>query len=190
MFIAGVRMRYLMGLFAASLPVIYFMIVRVGYRMGRITAFLDPWNKADTSGFQLVQSFIAFGSGGVWGKGLGEGVQKLFFLPEAHTDFILPVIGEELGFIGVSIVLFLYLFILWAGIKTALEAPDLFGTHLAIGIVIMIVLQAVMNMGVVTGLLPPKGLTLPFISYGGTSLLIDSAAVGILLNIYGKGRET
>lgn len=189
MFVAGVRMRYILSLFLVTMPFLYLMVVRVGYRWNRIIAFLDPWKESGGAGFQIVQSFVAFGSGGLWGKGPGNGGQKLFYLPEAHTDFILSVIGEELGLIGVAVILFLYILILYGGVRIAFEAPDLFGTYLAIGVVALITLQAIINMGVVTGLLPPKGLPLPFVSYGGSSFIVNSVSMGILLNIYYRSRE-
>ncbi len=183
-FIGGVRLRYLFGMLLLALPLVYLIINKFAYMMTRILVFLDPWKDPSGAGFQMVQSFLAFGSGGVWGVGLGESKQKLFYLPEAHTDFILSVIGEELGLIGVAAVIALYGAFLVCGIRIAMKAKDLHGTYLALGITLMVVLQAAVNMAVVTGLLPPKGLTLPFISYGGTSLIVNMAAVGILLNIY------
>lgn len=187
MFIAGVRIRYLFSLLLVAAPFIYLMVTKVDYRMKRVLVFLDPWRDSGGAGFQLVQSLIAFGAGGVWGVGLGEGKQKLFYLPEAHTDFILSVVGEELGLIGVSALIILYLIILVSGIRISLKAKDLFGRYLAIGITLLIVLQAAVNMAVVLALLPTKGLTLPFISYGGTSLVVNMIGMGILLNIYKEG---
>ncbi|MBI5238224.1 MAG: putative lipid II flippase FtsW [Deltaproteobacteria bacterium] len=183
-FIGGVRLRYLLGMLLMALPLVYLIINKFAYMMTRILVFLDPWKDPSGRGFQMVQSFLAFGSGGIWGVGLGESKQKLFYLPEAHTDFILSVIGEEFGLIGVAVVIALYGVFLVCGIRIAMKAKDLHGTYLALGITLMVVLQAAVNMAVVTGLLPPKGLTLPFISYGGTSLIVNMAAVGILLNIY------
>ncbi|MBI5344632.1 MAG: putative lipid II flippase FtsW [Deltaproteobacteria bacterium] len=183
-FTAGVRLRYILGLAFAALPLIYVVMHRFSYMMTRLTIFLDPWKDPGGKGFQMVQSFLAFGSGGIYGVGLGESKQKLFYLPEAHTDFILSVIGEEFGLIGVSAIIVLYAIFLLCGIKIARKAKDLHGTYLALGLTFMVVLQAAFNMGVVLGALPPKGLTLPFISYGGTSLVTNMAAVGILLNIY------
>src|SRR3990170_2624190 len=174
--------------FIAVLPFLDLLVTRVDYRMKRVLTFLDPWRDSGGAGFQRVQSLIAFGAGGIWGVGLGEGKQKLFYLPEAHTDFILSVIGEELGLIGVSALIILYLIILISGIRISFKAPDLFGQYLAIGITLLIVLQASVNMAVVLALLPTKGLTLPFISYGGTSLVVNMIGMGILLNIY-KNRE-
>ena len=188
MFIAVVRLRHLFSILIAVLPFLYLLVTRVDYRMKRVLTFLDPWRDSGGAGFQLVQSLIAFGAGGIWGVGLGEGKQKLFYLPEAHTDFILSVIGEELGLIGVSALIILYLIILISGIRISFKATDLFGQYLAIGITLLIVLQASVNMAVVLALLPTKGLTLPFISYGGTSLVVNMIGMGILLNIY-KNRE-
>ena len=163
---------------------LYFIIHKFGYMMKRITIYLDPWQDPSGACFQMVQSFLAFGSGGLTGVGLGESKQKLFYLPEAHTDFILSVIGEELGLIGVGAVIALYIIFLFCGTRIAFRAKDLHGSYLALGLTFMVVLQAAINMGVVLGVIPPKGLTLPFISYGGTSLIINMTAVGILLNIY------
>jgi len=184
MFIAGVRLRHIFSLVVFAMPFLYLMVSRVDYRMKRMLTFLDPWKDSDGAGFQLVQSLIGFGAGGIWGVGLGGGKQKLFYLPEAHTDFILSVIGEELGLIGISSLVVLYLIVLFCGVRIALKAEDLFGQYLAIGITLLILLQAVVNMAVVMALLPTKGLTLPFISYGGTSLVVNMIGMGILLNIY------
>ena len=188
-FTAGVKFRYLAGLVVAVVPVLYIVVTNFGYMMNRITVFLDPWKDPSGAGFQMVQSFLAFGSGGLTGVGLGEGKQKLFYLPEAHTDFIFSVIGEEMGLIGASITIALYLAFFISGTRIAMRAKDLFGTYLALGLTLMISLQALINMAVVMGVLPPKGLTLPFISYGGTSLLVSLFAVGIILNICIEGNE-
>lgn len=185
-FAAGVRLRYLFGMALLALPALWMVIHNFGYMMTRIQIYLDPWKDPSGKGFQMVQSFLAFGAGGLTGAGLGEGRQKLFFLPEAHTDFILSVIGEELGLIGVSVVIAFYVLFLVCGVKIALKAKNLHGQYLALGLTFMVVLQAALNMAVVTGMLPPKGLPLPFISYGGTSLMVNMAAVGIMLNIYMK----
>jgi cell division protein FtsW len=188
-FTGGVRVRYLAGLLVLSLPVLYLVVAKFGYMMNRILVFLDPWKDPEGAGFQMVQSFLAFGSGGIWGVGLGEGKQKLFYLPEAHTDFIFSVIGEELGLLGVGTVIALYILFLVSGTRAALKAKDLFGTYLALGLTFMVVLQAALNMAVVLGILPPKGLPLPFVSYGGTSLLVNMVSVGIIINIYINGNE-
>jgi len=182
-FAAGSRVRYLAYFAGITSVGCYFLISSVGYRLNRITAFLNPWEDPTSTGFQIIQSFLAFGSGGLWGTGLGNGKQKLFYLPEPHTDFIFSIIGEELGFIGVLLLIILFVFLAYCGIRICLKAPDLFGTYLALGITSLIVLHAVINLGVVMGLLPTKGSTLPFISYGGTSLVINFIGVGILLNI-------
>ena len=183
LFIGGARWRHLwaMGLLAA--PVVYAMIMKIGYRRQRLMAFLDPWRDPTDTGFQVIQSFLAMGGGGPVGMGLGEGRQKLFFLPYPHTDFIFAVIGEELGLLGTLTVLILFGMLAWRGLSISLRAPDLFGRHLAFGLTMMIVVQAMVNMAVVTGLVPTKGLTLPFLSYGGSSLVANLAAVGILWNI-------
>jgi cell division protein FtsW len=183
LFAAGLRFSHLLSGFLLSLPVLYLMVTQADYRRKRILAFLNPWNDPTNSGFQIIQSFLAFGSGGIWGRGLGQGRQKLFYLPDAHTDFIFSVIGEELGFLGVVVILTLFLIIVLRGIKISLSASDPFGSYLALGITLMIGLQAMVNFGVSLGLLPTKGLTLPFISYGGSSLIVSLIGAGILLNI-------
>ncbi|MBI5682551.1 MAG: putative lipid II flippase FtsW [Deltaproteobacteria bacterium] len=190
MIIAGVRIRYIAALLPIFVLIIYYIILKKGYIVDRIMVFIDPWKDFHGDGWQIIQSFLAFGVGGIWGVGLGEGKQKLFYLPEAHTDFIFSVIGEELGLIGVGIVISLYILFLISGIKISLIASDLYGTYLAIGVTLLVSLQAVVNMAVVTGLLPTKGLVLPFISYGGSSLVINMIGVGILLNIYKKSQES
>jgi len=183
LFIGGARWRHLwvMGLLAA--PVLYAMIMKIGYRRQRWMAFLDPWRDPTDAGFQMIQSFLALGGGGPVGMGLGEGRQKLFFLPYPHTDFIFAVIGEELGLLGTLSVLVLFGMLAWRGLSISLRAPDSFGRHLAFGLTMMIIVQAMVNMAVVTGLLPTKGLTLPFLSYGGSSLVANLSAIGILWNI-------
>lgn len=182
-FAAGIQIRYLAGFAGLTSVGCYFLISSVGYRLDRITAFMNPWEDPTSTGFQIIQSFLAFGSGGLWGTGLGNGKQKLFYLPEPHTDFIFSIIGEELGFLGVLLLIILFVLLAYCGIRICLNAPDLLGTYLALGITSLIVLHAVINLGVVMGLLPTKGSTLPFISYGGTSLLVHFTGVGILLNI-------
>ncbi len=188
-FAAGVKLRYLLGTTACVLPVLALVVLRFGYMMRRLQIYMDPWKDAKGAGWQMVQSFIAFGSGGVWGVGLGEGRQKLFFLPEAHTDFIFSVIGEELGLVGVGVIILLYVGLVVSGVRVAFRAKDLFGTYLALGLSFMIGLQAIINMGVVMGMLPPKGLPLPLLSYGGTSLVMSMLSAGIILNIYIKSNE-
>lgn len=183
MFAAGTKIRYLASLLGVLSVGCYFLITCVGYRLDRITAYLNPWEDPTATGFQIIQSFLAFGSGGLWGAGLGNGKQKLFYLPEPHTDFICSIIGEELGFIGVLLVIILFIVLFFCGLKIAFKAPDLLGAYLALGITSLISLHAVINLGVVMGLLPTKGSTLPFISYGGTSLVVNLIGIGILLNI-------
>lgn len=183
LFAAGVRVSHLSMMFLLASPLVYLLVVLKGYRLQRILAYLDPWRYATDSGFQLIQSWYAFGSGGIFGRGLGEGKQKLFFLPEPHTDFIFSVIGEELGLIGVlSVVLVFFLFI-YRGMRIASRTSDLFSAYLAIGITTLVGLQATIHMGVTLGLLPTKGIPLPFVSYGGSSLLANLIGLGILLNI-------
>lgn len=183
LFVSETRLRYLVGAVVAALPVLYFLIFSVSFRRQRILAFLDPWKYKSDYGFQIIQSFVAFKSGGLGGVGLGESRQKLFYLPEAHTDFIFSVLGEEFGMIGVMIVAALFLFFVYRGIKIAQKTQDLFGMFLAFGLTGLIGSQAFINFGVVMGILPTKGLALPFISYGGSSLIVSLLAVGVLLNI-------
>ncbi|MBI2345857.1 MAG: putative lipid II flippase FtsW [Deltaproteobacteria bacterium] len=181
--VGGSRLTYLGAMVIAALPLLYFAVASVDYRRKRILAFLNPWSDRYGSGFQIIQSLIAFKEGGLLGRGLGEGQQKLFYLPEAHTDFIASVIGEELGLIGMLCLLALYGFFCLRGFMTAWRAPDSFGRYLAFGITVLLSWQAVCNLGVVMGLLPTKGMVLPFVSYGGSSLLVSLVAVGIMLNI-------
>jgi cell division protein FtsW len=183
LFVAGMRYAYFGYLLAILIPLGAFFVMNSHYRMQRIFGFLDPWKDPTGNGLQIIQSWIAIGSGGIFGKGLGEGRQKLFYLPEAHTDFILSVIGEEWGFIGLSLIVLCVYLLFRRGMNTALMAPDDFGRYLAFGITFLLAFQAVFNMCVVLGLVPTKGLTLPFISYGGSSLVCTLAAIGILLNI-------
>ena len=188
MFIAGVKISHLLSPSPILIPLIYFLIVKVEYRLDRILTFLNPWDDPYNTGYQITHSLKAFGSGGIFGKGIGLGMQKLHYLPEPHTDFIFSIIGEELGLIGVLIVLTLYLILLLKGIKIAKESETMFGAMTASGITIYIGIQVIINTGVALGVLPTKGLTLPFISYGGTSLLINMVAMGILMNI-GASRD-
>ncbi len=188
MFIAGVRFRYLLGGLVFLLPFGWYLIQTSPYRMSRLASFLHPWEYATDQGYQLVHSLMAIGTGGVFGTGLGNGYQKLFYLPEAHTDFILSVIGEELGVLGLIVLVFFYAFIFWKGISISKNAKDDFGSFLALGITVSIALQACINMGAVLGLLPTKGLTLPLLSYGGSSLLMNMACIGILISIKRSGK--
>jgi len=182
-FVAGIRWSHLLIVFLMSLPVLYQFIFKVTYRRNRILAFLNPWQDPEGTGFQIIQSFIALGSGGLTGLGLGESRQKLFYLPEAHTDFIFSIIGEELGLIGSLSVLSLFAILIFLGFRIALKSKDLFGKLLALGIVSLLGLQALINISVVTGSLPTKGLALPFISYGGSNLIMSLLMVGILMNV-------
>ncbi len=188
LFLSGIRLRYLFSLGILVIPVVAKLIMEP-YRWKRVATFLDPWKDPQGSGFQLVQSFIALGSGGLTGVGLGEGKQKLFFLPEVHTDFIFSMIGEELGFIGAALVALLFFIFFLKGISIARKAADPFHYYLAYGLSIMIAIQAIFNFAVVTGMLPTKGLPLPFISYGGSSLITNMVAVGLLLNVSGNYRQ-
>ena len=183
LFVAGLSTKYILGAAAAAVPAVYVAIMQVAYRQERVLAFLHPEANAQGAGFQLMQSLIAVGSGGLSGVGLMESRQKLFYLPEAHTDFIYAVICEELGFIGGAAVLALFAFYAWRGLRIALRASDEFGCFLAIGVTVMIVSQALVNLGVVLGMMPTKGIPLPFISYGGSSLLVSLIATGLLLNV-------
>jgi len=188
-FVGGVRLSHMALIGAAGACAALFVISKFAYMKTRILVFLDPWKYPDGAGFQTIQSFLAFGSGGISGVGLGDGKQKLFYLPEAHTDYIFSVIGEETGLLGVMFVVVLYAAILVSGLKIAAKTRDAFGSYLALGITLMLVLQAAINMAVVMGALPPKGLPLPFISYGGTSLLMSLFAAGVLLNVCIRGNE-
>jgi cell division protein FtsW len=182
LFISGMRLRYIGSVLLLAVPVIIKLVMEP-YRMRRITSFLDPWKDPLGSGFQLVQSFISLGSGGLTGIGLGESRQKLSFLPASHTDFIFCLVGEELGLIGASVLIALFVFLFVRGISIAQQSKDKFVYYLAYGLTLMMSLQALVNFAVVTGLVPTKGLPLPFMSYGGSALLVNMAAVGILLRI-------
>jgi cell division protein FtsW len=183
LFIAGLSPKFFLGAIAAALPAIYLLIVRVPYRLQRVMVFLNPEADPQGTGFQMLQSLIAVGSGGFVGVGLMGSRQKLFYLPEAHTDFIYAVLCEELGFIGGLAVLALFGMYGWRGLRATLAAPDDFGRYLGLGITVMVVGQAMINLSVVLGLMPTKGIPLPFISYGGSSLLVMLLATGVLLNI-------
>ena len=183
LFVGGVKLSHLMFMFSGALPLFMYFIMAEPYRRRRLFAFLDPWKDPLNTGYHIIQSLLALGSGGLFGVGLGSSRQKFLYLPEPGTDFIFAVLGEELGLMGALVVVILYFLLAWRGIKTALSAPDMFGSLLAMGITTMIVLQAFINIGVVTASIPVTGITLPFISYGGTSLVIMLSGVGILLNI-------
>jgi cell division protein FtsW len=183
LFFAGMPYKYFGMAAAGILPAFYFLVMNVAYRRERLFSFFNPDADPSDTGFQIIQSLIALGSGGPKGVGLANSIQKLFYLPEPHTDFIYAIIGEELGMVGAIALLFAFLFFLWRGLRIAWKVQDPFGQFLAAGITIMIVLQAMINISVVIGLLPTKGLPLPFISSGGSSLLMNMVAVGVLLNI-------
>jgi cell division protein FtsW len=182
-FVAGARISHFAGLGVLGLMGFAALIISAPYRMKRITSFLDPWSDPLGSGFQIIQSLYALGPGGLLGLGLGQSRQKFGYLPEPQTDFIFAILSEELGFIGAVFVLLLFSILLWRGIRIALGAPDLFGSFLAIGIIGMVAIQVMINVGVVTGLMPVTGITLPFLSYGGSSLTLMLASMGVLLNI-------
>lgn len=181
--VAGVKMWHLGWVIMAAVPVLYLLILRVPYRRVRISAFLNPWADPKGAGFQIIQSQIALGSGGVFGVGLGRSMQKLFYLPAAHTDFIFSIIGEELGLLGAGLVILLFILFIFQAAKIAKSAVDSFGYFLGVGIITLIAFEAIVNIGVSIGCLPTKGLPLPFISYGGSSLVFDMVGVGLLLNI-------
>ncbi len=183
LFVSGARVIYIAGAILISTPIIYYLLTHADYRYKRIVSFIRPWEDPTGTSFQIIQSFLSFGSGGLFGLGLGEGRQKLFFLPAPHTDFIFSGIGEELGLMGALIVVLLFFILTLRGIQISISIEDRFGAYLALGITLMISLQAVINMGVVLGLLPTKGLTLPLVSYGGTSLITNLVGVGILLRL-------
>ncbi len=188
LFIAGLSWTYVVGALLLILPAFYFFVVRIQFRWDRIRAFLDPGHDPLGAGWQITQSLTAIGSGGLWGVGLGASKQKLFFLPEAHSDFIFAVIGEELGLVGTSLIAAGFLIFFIRGMKITMKAPDRFGFYLGLGVTLMVVLQAFINMSMVLALMPTKGIALPFISQGGSSLLLNLMATGVLLNIshYGE----
>jgi cell division protein FtsW len=189
-FAAGLPWGYIVKAGAVIVPVVTVVALLDRYRIRRLTAFLDPWADRQDSGYQLVQSLIAVGSGGVTGNGLGYGVQKLGYLPYPHTDFIYAVVGEELGLAGATVLLACFCVITWRGLRTASRAPDAFGSLLALGLTAMIGVQAFVNMSVVLGLLPTKGITLPFVSAGGSSLIVSLIGMGVLLNISQRASAT
>lgn len=182
-FLAGLRLRYLLAPALAAIPAFYLLVFLVPYRWKRVEAFLDPYADPQGKGYQMAQSLIAVGTGGLGGLGLMQGRQKLFYLPSPHTDFIFAVAAEELGLIGALAVVAAFGILLWRGLRASLRAPDLFGRFLAAGLTLMAVAQALINLSVVVGMMPTKGIPLPFISYGGSSLLFNLLAMGVLLNI-------
>jgi cell division protein FtsW len=183
LYLAGSPARYLGWALAPALPLLAIAIYTAPYRLRRMTAFWDPWSDPRGSGFQIIQSWLAFGNGGVLGQGVGGSRQKLFYLPEAHTDFIFAVIGEELGFLGAAVFASLFVVLIWRGLRIGLRTSEPFGAYLALGITLLIATQTLVNLGVVTGLLPTKGLPLPFVSFGGSALLMTMLSTGVLLNI-------
>jgi cell division protein FtsW len=183
LFVAGTKLSYILVALLAATPLVYHSIVSTTWRLRRLITYLDPWQFRRTTGYQITESLISIGSGGWSGQGLGDGKQKLFYMPEAHSDMILSNVGEELGFVGMAAVLGLFLVVLWRGVRAAAQARDGFGTYLAAGLTTMFALQALVNAGVVLGALPAKGITLPFVSYGGTSLVMSMFLAGIVLNV-------
>jgi cell division protein FtsW len=183
LYVAGMRLRYFGYALGASLLPLYFLIFHVAFRRDRILAFMNPYAERQKAGFHLIQSLIAVATGGITGTGLMEGKQKLFYLPEPHTDFIFAVTAEELGLVGAMFVVMLFAIFLWRGMRASWRTEDVFGRYLAVGITSMVVLQAFINMSVVLGLVPTKGIPLPLVSYGGSSLFVTLACVGVLLNV-------
>ncbi|HSE91789.1 MAG TPA: putative lipid II flippase FtsW [Methylomirabilota bacterium] len=183
LFLAGGQVRHLLLVCAAALPLLAMAVWLAPYRLRRITTFLDPWSDPRGSGFQIIQSWLALGGGGWLGRGIGESKQKLFYLPESHTDFIFAVLGEELGFVGAAAIIALFVVFVWRGLRVGMRAPDAFGAYLALGITLLIATEMLVNLGVVTGLLPTKGLPLPFMSFGGSALVVTMLSTGVLLNI-------
>jgi cell division protein FtsW len=182
-YLAGARVTHMLAVGAAALPAVAALVIMKPYRWRRMVAFVNPWDDPQGAGFQIIQSFLALGSGGWLGLGLGESKQKLFYLPEPYTDFIFAIIGEELGLAGAALVLGLFAVLIWRGLRIGLRAPDPFGRYLALGLSLMLATQTLVNVGVVTGALPTKGLPLPFISFGGSALLMTMFSAGVLLNI-------
>jgi cell division protein FtsW len=182
-FAAGLSYAHIGGATLALLPLVSIVAIAAPYRRARLLAFLNPWDDPLNTDFQIIQSLLAVGTGGISGRGLMNGVQKLFYLPEPHTDFIYAVISEELGLVGATLVLLCFCLITWRGLRIALRAPDSFGAFLAFGLTMMVGVQALVNISVVLGLLPTKGLPLPFVSAGGSSLLINLLGMGVLLNV-------
>ena len=189
LFLGGARVVYIGGAMLLATPFAYYLVTSAAYRYKRLMGFVHPWDDPTGKSFQIIQSFLSFGSGGLFGLGLGEGRQKLFFLPAPHTDFIFSIIGEEMGMVGAMGVVLLFFILTLRGMRIGYSMGDRFGSYLALGLTLMISVQAVINMGVVLGLLPTKGLTLPFISYGGTSLIANLAGMGILLHLSAHREE-
>jgi len=183
LFVAGIRIIHVLPALVASVPLLVYLVVKVPYRLVRILTFLDPWRDPHGAGYQIIQSLLALGSGGLCGVGLGNSQQKLLYLPEAGSDFVFSIMGEELGLVGCSVVVALFVLLFWYGVRVARRAPDLYGTLLAFGLTLMIGLQAVVNIAVVTCSAPTKGLALPFVSAGGSSLVASMVAVGLIMNV-------
>jgi cell division protein FtsW len=183
LYLGGAPVRHLLWALAPAVPLVIAAVLLAPYRLRRITAFLDPWSDPRGSGFQIIQSWLAFGNGGLTGQGIGGSRQKLFYLPEAHTDFIFAVVGEELGFLGATLFVALFAVLIWRGLRIGLRTSEPFGAYLALGITLLLATQTLVNLGVVTGLLPTKGLPLPFVSFGGSALLMTMLSTGVLLNI-------
>ena len=189
-YVVGVRLRYLVSLFLVTVPIFYYAIVMVPYRKARLLTFLDPWADPQNSGFQIIQSFLAFFRGGLFGAGLGNSKEKLFYLPEAHNDFILSVVGEELGFIGICLVCIGFLFLFFRSVRVSAKAEDSFGAIVAAGLAVLIGLEVFLNAGIVLGILPTKGMNLPFISSGGSSIICALLSIGILLSISARENKS
>jgi cell division protein FtsW len=183
LFVGGARISHLLATGLMALPLLVYIVLTAEYRLRRLLTFLDPWREPLSSGFQVIQSLIAFGSGQLWGRGLGESRQKLFYLPEAHTDFVFSVIGEELGLLGALAVLALFGTVIARGLRLTARIEEPFEQYLAFGLTVLLGLQALIHMGVVMGLMPTKGLVLPFISYGGSAMVVNLTEAGILLGL-------
>jgi cell division protein FtsW len=183
LFLGGARISHLLATGLMALPLLLYVMLTAEYRLRRLMTFMDPWRDPSSSGFQVIQSLIAFGSGELWGRGLGESRQKLFYLPEAHTDFVFSVIGEELGLLGAWVVLGLFGIIIVRGLRLSSKIEEPFEQYLAFGLTVLLGLQALIHMGVVMGLMPTKGLVLPFISYGGSAMVVNLTEAGILLGL-------
>jgi cell division protein FtsW len=186
LFCFGLPWRYVFLSGVVAIPTFYALVMQKAYRRERVLAFLNPWADPGNGGFQVIQSLLSLHAGGLFGVGIGKGQSKLFFLPEAHTDFILAVLGEETGLIGLVVVLLLFCWLVYRGMQISLRCKEPFGKRLGFGMSALIAFQALINTGVVTGLLPTKGLTMPFLSYGGSSLVAVSLACGVLINIYSQ----
>jgi len=189
LFVAGVRLQHLFGSLILCLPFLIHLAISAPYRFSRLKSFLDPWVDPLHSGFQVIQSLLAFGCGGIWGVGVGKGIQKLFYLPQPHSDFILAVVGEELGLFGVILLIFLFYVLICRGLVVAIRSGDRFHKFMAFGITCLIGLQATINMAVAMGLVPTKGLPLPLVSLGGTALVMNLAGLGILMAVARAGES-